>query len=277
MLDLKYLASFKNPPPLFERGTPMWDDEYISIQMLTFHLNENNDIASHRPETINSVVDWITNKINLQADMHILDLGCGPGLYTRRFSENGLHVTGIDYSRHSIDYAKYCDSQTTYICQNYLDSEFEENTFDVVMMIYGDFCVLSNEERDNLLAKIHQTLKNNGCFIFDVTQPQHHQYLENYNQWSVVPDGGFWTPEPHLVLEQGFVYHDDISLQQYIVMHHDGTQTIFRNWYHDYIPKTLSPILNQAGFPNIDFYSDLMGTPYAHNSDWCGIVAYKTS
>jgi predicted O-methyltransferase YrrM/ubiquinone/menaquinone biosynthesis C-methylase UbiE len=277
LLDLQLLNSTKIPPPLFERGAPMWDDPYIATQMLEFHLNESHDIASRRPRIIDSTVSWVMKKLDLQAGMNLLDLGCGPGLYTRRFSENRFQVIGIDYSQNSINYAKNSDSQSTYICQNYLQMEFQKEYFDAVMMIYGDFCVLSNEERDDLLAKIHSILKNGGYFIFDVTQPQHHQYLNNYNQWSVVPTDGFWTPNPYLALEQGFMYSDDISLQQYIVIQADGEQTIYRNWYHDYIPNTISPILNEAGFPNIDFYSDLIGTSYTTDSDWCGVVAYKTN
>ncbi len=277
MLNLQHLASVKNMPPLFERGAPMWNDPYISKQMLDFHLNESHDIASRNPKLINSIVEWITTKCKLQSGMHLLDLGCGPGLYTGRFVDKNIQVTGIDYSQNSIDYAKSHDTRSTYICQNYLDMEFADNTFDLVMMIYGDFCVLSNEERDNLLAKIHQILKVDGYFVFDVTQPQHHQYLENYSHWSILPDGGFWMPEPYLVLEHGFMYTDNISLQEYIVIQSDGTQTIFRNWYHDYTPTTLFPIMEAQQFKIIDFYSDLRGTPYSEESDWCGVIAQKTN
>lgn len=276
MLNLQHLNTLKTKPPLFERGASMWNDPYISTQMLAFHLNESHDIASRRPEVISSTVKWITTKCNLKAGMHLLDLGCGPGLYTRRFAENGLQVTGIDYSQNSIDYAKSHDSQSTYIYQNYVDMEFADNLFDVVMMVYGDFCVLSDEERDKLLAKIHNILKTDGYFVFDVTQPQHHHYLENYNQWSIVPDGGFWMPEPHLVLEHGFLYADNISLEEYIVIQSDGTQTIFRNWYHDYTPTSIVPLLAAQHLDAFEFYSDLLGTPYSEESDWCGVIAQKT-
>jgi hypothetical protein len=138
-------------------------------------------------------------------------------------------------------------------------------------------CVLNNEERDNLLVKIHRLLKTDGHFVFDVSQPQHHQYLKNYNQWSIELNGGFWMPNPYLTLEQGFIYHDNISAHQFIVMQADGTQTIYRNWYHDYTATTIAPIVTAQQFEIIDINADLIGTPYSDESDWCGVILQKNA
>lgn len=265
------------PPPLFERGEPMWHDPYIAKQMLTFHLNETHDIASRRPETIDRIVEWIRVRASLKPGKHLLDLGCGPGLYTRRFSQIGLQVTGIDYSQNSIDYAKNHDTQSTYIYQNYVEMDFPDACFDVVMMIYGDFCVLSQTERDNLLKKVHRMLKSGGYFVFDVTQPQAHSHIASLNTWSIAPNGGFWKPDPYLVLEQGFVYDDNITMEQYIVIEADGTQTLYRNWFQDYTQATLLPILESFGYNEVDVYGDLTGSPYREPDDWMGIVAKKSS
>lgn len=273
--DIHFIQDSRTPPPLFERGAPMWHDPYIAAQMLGFHLDESHDIASRRPAVIDKTVAWIIKQTDLQAGNHLLDLGCGPGLYTKRFSDLGLNVTGVDYSQHSIDYAKSNDPNSTYQCQNYVDLDLPDESFNVVTMIYGDFCVLSNEERDHLLAKVHQLLKPNGYFIFDVTQPQMHQYLDNFNQWSIAADGGFWQAEPYLVLEQGFTYAGDVRMQQYVVISEDGTHTTYRNWYHDYTQATLSPILDSFEYNQVTFYGDLTGTPYTEPDDWCGVVAQK--
>lgn len=253
----------------------MWNDPYIAEQMLKFHLNESHDIASRRPDVIDNIVNWIASKLNLQAGMSLLDLGCGPGLYTKRFSQFGLDVTGVDYSQNSIDYATQHDDTSRYICQDYLTVEFSDNVFDLVTMIYGDFCVLSYEERDALLVKIHYMLKPDGCFIFDVTQPSHHLHLENYKNWTVMPDGGFWKPTAYIQLENGFMYPDDITVHQYLVIELDNTCTMYRNWYHDYTPTTLTPALEILGYRNVEYYGDLIGSQYDEKSSWCGVLAYK--
>lgn len=270
--DIQQLHQSQTPPPLFERGAPMWNDPYIAEQMLSFHLDTSHDIASRHPETVNQTVQWTMQKLNLSAGMRLLDLGCGPGLYTSRFSTIGLEVTGVDYSKHSIDYARQHDSVSIYLCQDYTSLDIEVQTFDVIMMVYGDFCVLSNEERDTLLATIGKLLKSNGHFVFDVTTPQFHDYLDSYNHWSVEPNGGFWKASPYLVLEQGFSYPENIRLHQYIVIEDSGIQTIYRNWYHDYTADTLSSMLVDNGYTHFEVFGDLQGTGYTHDSDWCAVI-----
>ncbi len=36
----------------------------------------------------------------------LFDIGCGPGIYAEKFARQGYYVTGIDFSKRSIDYAK---------------------------------------------------------------------------------------------------------------------------------------------------------------------------
>jgi SAM-dependent methyltransferase len=273
-IDVGRIHESLTPPPLFERGAPMWHDPYIATQMLAFHLDDSHDIASRRPALIDGIVGWLTERLDLRAGMRLLDLGCGPGLYTRRFAGQGLQTVGVDYSQNSIDYARSQDPATAYHCLDYREMDFFNiGSFDVVTMIYGDLCVLSDEERDALLGKVRRMLRPGGHFVCDVTQPRAHHYLDGYNRWSVALGGGFWRPGPHLVLEQGFTYPDDISLQQYIVIELDGTQTIYRNWFHDYTPETIRAVFAAAGFEKIALYADLMGSPLTDESAWCGVVA----
>lgn len=272
IVDISQIRSHQTRPALFERGAPMWDDPYISQQMLTYHLDESHDISSRRPETIDRIIAWITDKVGLRSGMSLLDMGCGPGLYTRRFASMGVKTTGVDFSQNSIDYAREHDPDTTYICQNYLTLNFE-NAFDVIVMIYGDMCVLSDQERGDILAIAHRALRSGGYLIFDATTPRIHAYLENHKHWSVAPEGGFWKPNPYLVMERGFTYPDDIFAEEYFVIEDSGVITLYRNWYHDYTDKTLPPIVEHAGYDIIEFCADLTGTPYTDDSGWCAVVA----
>lgn len=48
----------------------------------------------------------------LKSNDAVLDLSCGPGLYTSRFARARLQVTGVDFSRSTIDYAsRYAHEQ----------------------------------------------------------------------------------------------------------------------------------------------------------------------
>src|SRR5690554_1332934 len=106
-MNIDFIRELQEKPKPFTPGEPLfWDDPHISAQMLKAHLNAENDVASRRPETIRRSMDWLIATLGLQAGDKVLDLGCGPGLYAAHLAEKGLQVTGIDYSRRSIAYAR---------------------------------------------------------------------------------------------------------------------------------------------------------------------------
>ena len=105
-LNLDKLLHLQQKPDPFTPGEPLfWNDPHISKQMLEVHLNPDIEAASRRPETIDRTVSWLIETLGLKTGASLLDLGCGPGLYTSRFARAGFHVTGVDYSRRSIEYA----------------------------------------------------------------------------------------------------------------------------------------------------------------------------
>lgn len=70
-----------------------WDEPAFSQRMLENHLSQDHDWASRRLTVIEQQVDWITRQLPTGA--RILDLGCGPGFYTRLLAENGFTCTSI--------------------------------------------------------------------------------------------------------------------------------------------------------------------------------------
>ncbi len=97
----------KRPKPFqFYTASDLWTDEHTSKQMLSFHLDEAIDVSSRNAEFINRSVEWIASEFNIGMDTKIADFGCGPGLYAARLAKRGANVTGIDFSKRSIEYAK---------------------------------------------------------------------------------------------------------------------------------------------------------------------------
>lgn len=276
-LDLNLLKVLAQKPGIFEPGEELfWDDPHISKRMLKAHLNPDIDAASRKPETIEKTVKNLIDSLNLKSGSKVLDLGCGPGLYCKCFAQLGFDVTGLDYSKNSIEYAVQDAARNAlnieYKYVNYLDMEYSAE-FDVILLIYGDFCVLSNSDRDTLLRKIYNALKPDGYFIFDVTTRFHREKSGLKNRWYAA-DSGFWKPEPHLVLENGFDYPEEsIYLDQYLVIEESGKVSVYRNWFHDYSLKAIIEVLGKHGFAVSTAWSDLTGKPYQEKSEWIGIVA----
>jgi len=270
------LATLQHAPAPFEPGEPhFWTDPHIAQQMLKAHLDPNTAAASRRPQTIDRLVAWLVGALGLSAGDSLLDLGCGPGLYARRFAERGLRVTGVDFSQNSLDYARAHDFASRYLCQNYCALEVE-GPFDAVVLIYGDFCVLDPANRAALLGHVRRVLRPGGRFALDVTTPVRLTYPSGRTSWEAVNGPGFWKPGPHLVLTQEFIYTEAaIELHQYSVLEADGRLLVYRNWFPHYTLETLAPVLDEAGFDVLGAYDDLAGAPRTAGSEWLGVVATR--
>ena len=274
---ISQLIHLQQKPAPFEPGEPLfWNDLHISTQMLKVHLDPDIEAASRRPETIDHSVQWIMETLTLKTGDTVLDLGCGPGLYASRFARAGLQVTGVDYSHRSIDYASLYARENNlniqYRYQNYLELD-DENLYDAILLIYGDFCPLDPKQRATLMKNVSRALKPGGRFVLDVTTREHRKKNGNKNNWYAVKSG-FWKPGPHLVLEEGFDYPEQsIWLDQYTVIEGGGEVSVYRNWFQDYTPETITGELDQGGFSVESLWGNLTGLQYTPDSEWIGIVA----
>jgi 2-polyprenyl-3-methyl-5-hydroxy-6-metoxy-1,4-benzoquinol methylase len=279
VIKMENLVKHMAKPKLFAKSTaPFWDDTHISEQMLKAHLDPKSDLASRKHEIIDKLVEWIVKESTLQKGNRILDLGCGPGLYCTRFAEKEMIVTGIDYSKQSIQYAKeYATSNKLdieYIYKDYFTIDYN-NVFDLVTLIYYDFGVLSDQDRDLLLGKIYKSLKPSGYFVFDVFTPKYHDSIKEERTWESEKKG-FWKAEPYMLLTEKFKYPEyNVLLTQYMVVDENSKIDIYRIWDHAYAKVTISKILSASGFCEIKVYEDLTGKIYSKESQTMGIIAGK--
>jgi SAM-dependent methyltransferase len=278
-LNLDKLFELQQKPAPFTPGEALfWNDPHISEQMLACHLDPNTELASRNPQTIDCIVQWLVHYLDLKIGDAVLDIGCGPGLYTTRFARQGLQVSGMDYSQRSINYAaetaREQGLEINYRFQNYLTLQDNES-YDLVLLIYGDYCPLNPEERKTLLQNVLRALKPGGHFVFDVTTRVLRAKHGQKNGW-YISQSGFWKPGPHLVLDQGFDYPEQsIYLDQSIVIEADGKMSIYRNWFQDFDQHTIKAELLKAGFRVDSLWNDLTGTPFSEGGEWIGVVAQK--
>lgn len=275
---MKELFKYLRKPDLYAESTSkFWDDEHISKGMLEAHLHPKWEAASRGHDFIDKSVEWIENIIP-SFNKNLLDLGCGPGLYAERLYEKGYEVTGIDFSKRSIEYAKDKASQKNqninYIYKNYLEINYK-NKFDIVTLIYCDFVVLSDNNREILLKKVYNSLKSGGKFVFDVFTSKEFENKTESNTWYISEEGGFWKPDKHLCLQSHFIYEGGVRLDQNVIIDKDGKVDIIRNWYKEFTKDAITCEVKEAGFKQIDIYSDVTGTPYSDESKTICIVAEK--
>ncbi|WP_353625655.1 class I SAM-dependent methyltransferase [Bacillus sp. JCM 19041] len=281
VLNNEFLTEIERKPKPFEQGEPLfWNDPHISKQMLANHLNPEVDGATRNATEVENVTNWLQETLQVKQGSKILDIGCGPGLYATQFAEVGAEVTGIDYSKRSIEFAKeqarHKKQSITYVYGDYTEVDFADG-YDAAILIYGDYCVLPLEKRKLLLNKVYDALAPGGFFAFDVSTPSLRKKAGLTRNWYAHNgDGGFWKPSSHLVLEQGFQYKEDLSLDQFSVIDENGEVSIYRNWFQDFTRERITEeLLTQSDFQVNGVYNDLKGTLYEVGGDWIGLICQK--
>ncbi|MDR3089977.1 MAG: class I SAM-dependent methyltransferase [Desulfobulbaceae bacterium] len=171
--------------------------------MLENHLSQEHDWASRTNTVIDAQVTFIHER--LPSGARILDLGCGPGLYTSRLNALGHQCTGVDFSPASVNYARDLPGadNITYIHEDIRSLQIA-GAFDAVLLLFGEINAFSSHDAATILKNAAQALRSGGkLFIethtFDAVRdigfmPPTWQTLET----------GLFSDKPHLYLEEHF-------------------------------------------------------------------------
>ena len=267
-----------DPPAPFSvyTSTAMWSDPHVSQQMLKYHLDPLSMPASRPHAFIDRSVAWLADRVPIGSGVSLLDLGCGPGLYSSRFAALGARVTGVDVSWNSLAYARQ-QAERTGIEASYLEGSYLEMTlpmgFDVAAMIFCDFSVLSPVQRRRLLGKVKGALGNGGTFVFDVLNLAALSRVEPTQQSSDHPEGGFWSPQAYRESVETFVYPDAaVSLTRHSVEGAHQTR-VFYNWFQYYTPESITRLLETSGFVVDEIVGSVAGDPYSDDEDEMAVIA----
>ena len=274
------LKKINERPKPFEVYTAdkLWTDSHTSKQMLVYHLDENVDAASRNTAFIEKSIEWMVAKFNLGNESKICDFGCGPGLYTNRFAETGAAVTGIDFSENSLRYAREPavnkNLDVTYILQNYLTFESDQK-FDLITMIWCDYCALSPNQRSNLLHKFHNLLEENGRLVLDVFSLEAFAQREEVATYEQLQQNGFWSGNDYYGFLNTFKYDSEkVALDKYTIIEATRTREIY-NWLQYFSLESLKTEFEAHGFCIEEFFSDIAGAPYKVGALETAVIAHK--
>ena len=268
------------PKPWAEGEKIPWDDPDFSRRMLNEHLSQEHDAASRRFEIIDSHVRWIHDQVLKGNPTRILDLGCGPGLYTSRLARLGHRCVGIDYSPASIAYAKEQAEEEglecTYIQQDIRTADYGDG-YCLVMLIFGEFNVFRPEEARGILEKAYRALASDSYLLLE---PHTFEAVlkigEQPSSWYSAEEGLF-SDEPHLCLQENFWdAEDNVAIQRYYIInavtgevarHSASTQAYTDDQYRS--------LLVDCGFGEVEFYLSLDGSTGGARSDLTVVLSQK--
>ena len=277
------LVNISKKPKAFEFYTAdsLWADPYRSEQMLKYHLNESLDISSRNREFIERSVEWIHKTFSLDENTQICDFGCGPGLYSNRFAELGASVTGIDFSKNSIDYAKNEANRhglnTEYYCRNYLNFSSSKH-FDLITMIMCDYCALSPKQRQKLRAIFHRLLDTRGRVLLDVYSIN---AFASRQESSIVERNQlnhFWSESDYFAYVNTFKYeHEKVILDKYSIVYQDNKIDTVYNWLQYFSLDLIKREFESSDFTIEAIYSDIAGGAHSEENDEFAIIASKAN
>ncbi|MBI9044721.1 MAG: class I SAM-dependent methyltransferase [Anaerolineaceae bacterium] len=258
----------------------LWTDPHTSKQMLSYHLNEILDMASRNKKFIQQSIEWIDTTFFLGDSKRVCDFGCGPGLYTIGFAKKGASVTGVDFSKGSLDYArteaKKAGLDILYVHQNYLEFESDAK-YDLITMIMCDFCALSPEQRKMMLNQFQRLLNDGGKVLLDVYSLKGFESREESSSYAPQQLNGFWSKNDYYGFMNTFKYADvKVVLDKYSIIEVHQTRVIY-NWLQYFSEETLKSEIQESGFEILGIYDDVAGSEYTAQKTEFAVVLGKAS
>ena len=268
------------PKPWAEGEKIPWDEPDFSRRMLNVHLSQEHDAASRRFEVIDRHVTWIHRQILKGESARILDLGCGPGLYTSRLARLGHRCVGIDFSPASIAYAKDRAEEggleCTYTQQDIRLADYGGG-YDLVMLIFGELNVFRPEEARRILEKANRALVSGGFLLLEPHTFEAVLKLgEQPSSW-YSRESGLFSDEPHLCLQESFWDAEGhVAIERYYIVNAvTGEVTRHSASTQAYTDDQYRSMLVACGFGDVAFYPSLDGTSRKTGSDLTVILSQK--
>jgi SAM-dependent methyltransferase len=268
------------PAPWAEGEKIPWHDPGFSQRMLREHLSQQHDAASRRAHIIEQQVRWIHDHVLEGHASRVLDLGCGPGLYTSRLARLGHECVGIDYGPASIAYARKLAERDGLRCR-YVEADVREadygRGYDLVMFLYGEFNVFRPDDARAILRKAHAALRGGGLLLLEPHTYRAVQRLGQEPAFWYSAEAGLFSERPHLCLQESFWdAEQEVATERYFVVDAaTGTVTRHAASTQAYDEKGYRSLLADAGFAAVEILPSLTGAPDEEQRNFLAVLARK--
>ena len=114
---------------------------------------------------------------HLSPGEEVLDLGCGPGRFSKYLSDSGLSVIGIDILDEMLDIAKAKVPNVTFKKMDMRHIDYPDATFDGILAAFSIICI-PTDEIDSVMQEIKRILKPGGHILFIAQEGKPDQILD---------------------------------------------------------------------------------------------------
>jgi SAM-dependent methyltransferase len=146
----------------------------------------------------------------------ILDVACGRGRHSRILASMGYHVTGIDLSMSSIQWARQFENENLDFYVHDMRLPFWGNYFDFAFNFFTSFGYFrTRREHDDAMRTIARSLKKEGIFVIDYLNvhyaEEHMRHQEVLQIGSANYEIHRWDDETHFCKK--ITVHDPVQHQ----------------------------------------------------------------
>jgi SAM-dependent methyltransferase len=254
-----------------------WDDPAFSERILREHLAQENDAASRPEAKIKKHVDWIHRHLLAGRPGRVLDLGCGPGLYTSRLARLGHTCVGIDFAPAPIAYAsKNAPPGCSYQFADIRTAEYGSE-YDLVIFIFGAFNLFRPADAHIILEKSFRSLKPGGLLLVEASSLDAVDQIGNQPAMWYSAEHGLFSDSPHLCLMETFWDDDETVATErfFIVDSATGQVTRHAASTQAYEEDQIESMLHTAGFEQVVFLPSLTGKHEDDVNEFLVISAQK--
>ena len=259
-----------------------FDDSSYAGKLLHEQLNPSPDNGRRSFNLIDSHVDWIHSTILGEKSSKILEVGCGPGLYTGRLAQLGHDCTGTEGSSAAVEYArgqaKGEGFQCAYIEHENYGADFGKD-FDLIMMLGGGFNAYNPMDAYEFFGKAWMALNEGGILLLE---PYTFDSLEQSGNreptWFSEKDGIF-SDKPYLCLYECCFSdaNDSLTKRWYVVDAESAEVRYIAQCYQAYSEKRLQKLFVKQGFLNVRFYPSLTEGQNTGTRDYMVVAANKNT
>ena len=247
-----------DPEPWTEGDKIPWNEPEFSERMLREHLSQDYDLASRRAAIVDKHIEWIHHHLLDEKPSRILDLGCGPGLYSSRLARLAHRCTGIDFSpasiRHATEQAAREELPCTYIHDDIRSADYG-TAYGLVMFVFGEFNVFRPADAETILQKAHAALIPGGILLLE---PHRFSAVEKIgaqpSSWHTA-ETGLFSPAPHLCLQENLWNPTAKTATTRFFVVDAATRAVrqMTQTMQAYADDEYRRMLEQAGFISVEF------------------------
>ena len=230
-----------------------WNDPEFSARVLKHHLAQEHDWASRRADVIERQVAWLAGR--LPPGGRVLDLACGPGLYTHLLARRGFQALGVDFSPAAIAYARGRAAEDG-LPAEYALADIRlyrpEGLFDCVLFVFGEFNEFAPPDARLILENARAALAPGGFLLLEEhtfgAVRESGQAAPSW--WPCHADEGILSGRPHLCLQENAWDPEtaQAALSYFILDAETAEVRFFRSVQTGYTPARLKGLLAEIGF-----------------------------